>query len=169
MPATASEPTIRRADLDDAPELAALFWRVREQSVPDIPMVVHPQETVLPFVRDVLLCDFEVHVATLHGRMVGFLALMAPDQLGHLYIDRTQTGRGLGGRLVELAKKRFPDGLRLWTFQGNEGALRFYRRHGFVEVEWTEGDNEEGAPDVLMVWSPRQVEADPAGTRRAQT
>ena len=161
MPPTASEPTIRRAVPDDVVELAELFWRVREQSVPAIPMIAHPRETVLPFVRDVLLRDFEVHVAVLDGRMIGFLALMAPDQLGHLYLDRHHTGRGLGSRLVEVAKERFPDGLRLWAFQDNHDALRFYRRHGFVEVEWTDGDNEEGAPDVLMTWSPTAPTASP--------
>ena len=151
---TAPEPVIRRAVPDDASELADLFWRVREQSVPAIPMIAHPRETVLPFVRDVLLPGFEVHVAVLDGRMVGLLALMAPDQLSHLYLERSHTGRGLGSRFVDLAKQRFPDGLRLWSFQDNHDALRFYRRHGFVEVEWTDGDNEEGAPDVLLVWSP---------------
>ena len=154
MPETASEPVIRRAVPDDAGELAELFWRVREQSVPAIPMIAHPRETVLPFVRDVLLPDFEVHVAVEDGRMVGFLALMAPDQLSHLYLDRAHTGQGLGSRLVAVAKERFPGGLRLWAFQDNHDALRFYRRHGFVAVEWTDGDNEEGAPDVLMLWSP---------------
>ena len=154
MPETASEPTIRRAVPDDAVELAELFWRVREQSVPVIPMIAHPRDTVLPFVREVLLPGFEVHVAVHDGRLVGFLALMEPDQLGHLYLDRPYTGQGLGSRLVTLAKERFPDGLRLWAFQDNQDALRFYRRHGFVAVEWTDGDNEEGAPDVLMTWSP---------------
>ncbi|WP_457256679.1 N-acetyltransferase family protein [Pedococcus sp. P5_B7] len=160
MPATASEPTIRRAVTDDAVELAELFWRVREQSVPAIPMIAHPRETVLPFVRDVLLAAFEVHVAVLDGRMVGFLALMAPDQLSHLYLDQPHTGHGLGSRFVDLAKDRFPDGLRLWAFQDNRDALRFYRRHGFRAVEWTDGDNEEGAPDVLMTWSPTATAPD---------
>ena len=151
---TASEPTIRRARPEDAAELAELFWRVREQSVPAIPMIAHPRDTVLPFVRDILLRDFEVHVAEQDGRMVGFLALMEPDLLGHLYLDHSHTGRGVGSRLVGLAKERFPDGLRLWAFQGNRDAIRFYRRHGFGEVAWTDDDNEEGAPDVLMTWSP---------------
>lgn len=32
------------------------------------------------------------------------------------------------------------------------GARRFYERHGFVVVDATEGDNEEGAPDVCYQW-----------------
>ena len=85
---------------------------------------------------------------------VGFLALMPPDSLAHLYLLRSHTGRGLGARLVGVAKQRFPEGLQLWAFQSNEGAIRFYERHGFVPVEWTDGDNEEQSRDVRMVWRP---------------
>jgi GNAT superfamily N-acetyltransferase len=117
-------------------------------------MIVHPRESVLPFVEDVLLAEFEVWVAEHDGRLVGFLAVVAPDVLGHLYIRTEHTGHGLGTRMLEVAKDRFPEGLQLWAFQSNTGALRFYERHGFVQVEHTEGDNEEGAPDVRMVWRP---------------
>ena len=45
------------------------------------------------------------------------------------------------------------DRLELWCFQRNEAARRFYAREGFAEVEWTEGaDNDEGLPDVRLVW-----------------
>ena len=60
--------------------------------------------------------------------------------------------RGLGSRLVELARQRRPDGLALWVFASNTGAVRFYERHGFAVVGGTDGDNEEGAPDLRMVW-----------------
>ena len=147
-------PAIRPATPEDAGALAELFWQVRTESVPSIPMIVHPRESVLPFVETVLLREFEVWVAQDDDTLVGFLALMPPDQLGHLYITSGFTGRGLGTQLLGLAKTRFPDGLQLWAFQSNEGALRFYERHGFEPVEWTEGDNEEHAPDVRMVWKP---------------
>ena len=152
-PARAS---IRRGTPTDAPELAELFWQVRTESVPRIPMIVHPRESVLPFVEHVLLGEFEVWVAESGGRLVGFLAVVEPDVLGHLYIRAEHTGRGLGSRLVEVAKDRFPEGLQLWAFQSNLDALRFYEQHGFVPVEQTDGDNEEGAPDVRMVWRPTQ-------------
>lgn len=156
-PATDGIPSvaIRPATPDDAPAVAELFWQVRTESAPRIPMIVHPRESVLAFVEHVLIADGEVWVADDDGRVVGFLALAEPDELGHLYIASDHTGRGLGARFVEVARERFPDGVQLWAFQSNTGALRFYERHGFVPVEWTEGDNEEGAPDVRLVWRPR--------------
>ena len=148
------EPTIRRAVEADTHALADLLWTVRAESVPAIPALAHPRESVEPFVSDVLLAQFEVWVAELQGRPVGFIAVMAPDQLGHLYIAADHRDRGLGSRLVALAQDRFPEGLELWTFQANDRARRFYRRNGFVDAEHTEGDPEEGAPDVRMVWRP---------------
>jgi ribosomal protein S18 acetylase RimI-like enzyme len=54
-----------------------------------------------------------------------------------------------------VAKRERPEGLRLWTFASNEAAQRFYLRHGFREVERTDGsDNEERAPAVLYAWRP---------------
>ena len=63
------------------------------------------------------------------------------------------TGKGIGAQLLRLAKRRRPEGLRLRTFASNVGAQRFYERHGFVEIERTDGrDNEERAPDILYAW-----------------
>jgi GNAT superfamily N-acetyltransferase len=64
------------------------------------------------------------------------------------------TGRGIGARLLDLAKVLRPDRLELWTFAANIGARRFYERHGFLAVDATDGDNEEGAPDVRYEWRP---------------
>jgi ribosomal protein S18 acetylase RimI-like enzyme len=58
----------------------------------------------------------------------------------------------IGTSLVKLAKRERPKELRLWTFASNTGAQRFYGQHGFVETRRTQGDNEEGAPDILYVW-----------------
>ncbi len=64
-------------------------------------------------------------------------------------------GRGVGDRLVDLAKRRSPAGLELWTFQVNAPARRFYERHGFVAAEHTDGSrNEEREPDVRYAWRP---------------
>lgn len=54
---------------------------------------------------------------------------------------------------MAVAKRQRPSALRLWTFEANVRARRFYERHGFVATGSTAGDNEEGAPDVLYEWS----------------
>jgi hypothetical protein len=58
---------------------------------------------------------------------------------------------GIGSALLEVAKSRRPGGLRLWVFQRNHGAWAVYARHGFTEVRFTDGsDNEEQEPDVFL-------------------
>jgi hypothetical protein len=55
-----------------------------------------------------------------------------------------------------------PGGLKLWTFEANLRARRFYERHGFVPTGATSGDNEEGAPDLRYEWPSPAIGADPA-------
>ncbi len=76
------------------------------------------------------------------------------DSIDQLYVDPTFVGQGIGGGLLNHAKVLRPQGLSLWTFQANADARRFYERHGFIAVTTTEGDNEEGAPDVRYEWRP---------------
>jgi chorismate mutase len=97
--------------------------------------------------------------------VVGLL-LLEDDSLHSLYVDRGHQGEGVGSVLVDLAKSLRPGGLELWVFQSNDGARRFYARHGFAEVEETDGSaNDEGAPDVRMEWRPA-AEAGVAALRR---
>ena len=83
--------------------------------------------------------------------IVGLLVL-EPGWVDHLYLEPARTGEGIGTQLLDHAKRVQPDGLDLWAFRSNTGARRFYERHGFVAVAFTEGDNEEGEPDVRYHW-----------------
>ena len=88
------------------------------------------------------------------GVLLGLMVLDG-DWLGQLYVDPAWTGCGLGARFVELAKRRRPGGLQLWTFVSNVRAQRFYQRHGLTVEERTDGSgNEEKAPDLRYVWRP---------------
>jgi putative acetyltransferase len=71
----------------------------------------------------------------------------------HLYVRPEAQRAGIGSALLQAAKSGSPSGLRLWTFQRNQGARAFYARHGFAELELTDGSgNEEREPDVLLAW-----------------
>jgi GNAT superfamily N-acetyltransferase len=142
---------LRRARRDEAADIASVWLRSRKASVPAIPPPVHPDEEVLVWFRDVVLPDREVWVAEDDDAVVALLVLEG-DWLDQLYVDPSWTGRRVGSRLLALAKQQRPEHLQLWTFQSNAGARRFYERHGFLAAEMTDGDNEEGAPDVRYEW-----------------
>ena len=66
--------------------------------------------------------------------------------------------RGIGSALLERAKARMPGGFRLWVFQANTGARRFYERNGLRVVRLTDGsENEEETPDALYEWLPGEA------------
>jgi GNAT superfamily N-acetyltransferase len=153
-PREAQPVLVRLARRPEAEAVGELMWQVREQNVGPIPPQLHSLEETRVWMRDVMFPTREAWVAESAGRLVALLLLRPPDWLDQLYIDAHHTGQGLGSRLVAVAKDRYPNGLQLWTFQSNVRARRFYERHGFVPVQWTDGDNEEGAPDVRYQWLP---------------
>lgn len=141
----------RRARHDEAPAVAEVWLRSRHASIPAIPPPVHPDDEVREWFASVVLPNREVWVIELEGGLVAMMVLL-DEWVDALYMDPDWTGRGLGSMLVDVAKEQRPDGLDLWAFQSNVGALRFYERHGFVAIETTDGANEEGAPDVHYHW-----------------
>ncbi|WP_367323937.1 N-acetyltransferase family protein [Streptomyces sp. HUAS ZL42] len=154
-----SEPSVglRRATPADAAATADVYLRSFGAA---LPTVVRPRsdDEVRDYIRDVVVPSRETWVAeAAHGhggRIVGLMVLDG-ELLSQLYLDPDWRGRGIGDRFVALAKERSPQGLALWTFQVNKPAHRFYERHGFVAVEYTDGlDNEEKEPDVRYVWRP---------------
>ncbi|MBK3571065.1 GNAT family N-acetyltransferase [Streptomyces sp. MBT62] len=147
--------TLRRATAPDARPTADVWLRSFAAA---LPTVVSPRsaDDVRDYFRDVVVPLREVWVADA-GHDAGIVGLMVlnGDLLSQLYLDPDWRGRGLGDRFVELAKERSPEGLHLWTFQVNKPAHRFYERHGFVAVEFTDGStNEEREPAVRYVWEP---------------
>jgi GNAT superfamily N-acetyltransferase len=144
---------LRLARQDEADAVADLWLRSRKASFPANPASIHDDDDVHNHFATVVFAKSEVWVLDRGG--IGIVALMVldPGWIEHLHVDPAMTDRGLGSRLVTFAQDRSPEGLDLWTFQSNEGARRFYERHGFVAVEMTDGDNEEGEPDVRFGWS----------------
>ena len=122
---------LRLATADDASEVAELFLDSFHATYA-FPLA-HPDDEVRGWVRDRLIPDHEVWVATDDQRSVGLLAL-APGWVEQLYVAPDRLREGLGSRLVDVAKERQPDGLQLWTFQVNDRAQRFYERHGYVAI-----------------------------------
>ena len=144
---------LRRAVVGDAPAIADLYTAARVAAVPMMPPAAHTNdEDRAWFGVQLEKASHEVWVAEEQGELLGY-ALLTAGWLDHLFIRPDLTGRGIGTLLLELVKSLRPAGFALWVFESNIGASRFYRRHGFIELEHTDGSaNEEKAPDIKMAW-----------------
>lgn len=148
------EPSLRPVRHDDAKECAHVYVRSRDFGLPEVPWA-HPRSDVGRWMADEVVGHTDMWVADLDGVITGFMVL-AHERDGswieHLYLDPSWVGRGLGDRFMEVASRRCSGPVRLWAFQSNGGARRFYERHGFVVEELTDGaGNAERTPDVRYV------------------
>jgi GNAT superfamily N-acetyltransferase len=157
-----SWPMPRRAEPEDAAAVAAVWLRSRRASIPAIPAPVHSDEAVLAFFATVVLPQQEAWVVDENGEVIAVLVL-EPGWINQLYVDPRYSNRGVGARLLDVAKTAYPNGLDLWTFAANTGARRFYERHDFTAIASTDGDNEEGAPDVRYHWPVERTKEPPSG------
>ena len=152
------EPVLRPAVPADAPRVADLLIDTRRAFMPYAPLA-HPEPEVRQWVADRLLPAGGVMVAEIDGRVVAVMALQAAEAadaaeavswIQQMAVDPPLVGRGIGSRLLAHALRSLPPPIRLYTFQDNTGARRFYERHGFVAIGFGDGqDNEERCPDVL--------------------
>ncbi|MBU1803185.1 GNAT family N-acetyltransferase [Nocardioides sp.] len=152
---TPTDLTLRPATPDDAASVTAVHLASRAAAVRSatMPASVHHDDETLAWLTERLGID-EVWVAEAAGAIVAYVRLTR-EWLDDLYVVPGHAGRGIGSALLALAQARRPAGFGLWVFEVNAPARAFYAAHGLVEVERTDGsDNEERAPDVRVVWSP---------------
>jgi GNAT superfamily N-acetyltransferase len=147
---TGDDPHQRRARPDEALVVADLWLVSRRASIPQIPPYVHSDDEVRAWFQQVVIPSQDVWVTEMGEQLVALMAL-GDKWIEQLYVHPAWSNRGLGTDLLQIAKRGCPS-LDLWTFQSNAGAMRFYERNGFVSVAMTDGDNEEGAPDIRYHW-----------------
>ena len=136
----------------DAPRVATLLIETRRAFMPYAPSA-HPEPELREWVASVLVPSGGVTVAEVLGRVVGVVATAHSQQgswVRQMAVDPALVNQGIGTLLLAHAVRTLALPIRLYTFQANAGARRFYERHGFVPVEFTDGQaNEERCPDVL--------------------
>lgn len=122
----------------------------------------HPDEEIRTWVASQLVPSGGVMVAELHGQVVAIMATARAETLSwitQMAVDPALVGQGIGSLLLAHAMRTLALPIRLYTFQANLGARRFYERHGFVAIELTDGQaNEERCPDVLYELAPPRAE-----------
>lgn len=146
---------ILRLGVADAVDVADLFARSRRAAMPWLPVLHTPAEDRVFFAGQIASAGGwgaweSESAADESGTLVGF-AIARAGWLDHLYVAPDARGRGIGSRLLAEVLVDQSGPVRLWAFERNVEALAFYARHGFAEVERTDGrGNEEGEPDVLL-------------------
>ena len=146
---------LRKATAADASDVASIHLGARRRYQAYAPMA-HSEAEVRAWVRDRVIPSNQTWVLDLDGEIVAYLTWeIRPDGgwIDQLHTHPDATGRGYGGTLLALAKRELPSPIRLYTFQQNFGARRFYERAGFVVEQLSDGqNNEEQCPDVLYRW-----------------
>ena len=144
--------SFRRANAADAADVAMVYIASRRGAAAWLPTVGTDDE-IRAFV-DKMVPERETWVAEDGGRIVAVLVLEA-DMVEQFYVAPSEQRRGVGDAMLAHAKHLRPAGLRLFAFQRNAPARRFYEARGFIAIQFTDGATcMEREADVLYRWTP---------------
>jgi GNAT superfamily N-acetyltransferase len=145
------EVSLRPATDSDAGAVAEVLLSSRKAFQPYA--CLRTDEDIQGWVRSVLIPTGGVMVAVTAGSLVGVVATARAQGMSwitQLFIAPAHVDQSIGTRLLSHALATLPLPVRLWCFQRNVRARRFYERHGFKAIQFTDGSaNEERLPDVL--------------------
>ncbi len=131
---------IRKAQAEDADSVASLIQELAQG--------IHERSPITPeYVRQYLTSTVSrIFLAVDGDEVLGMLSYSISDNLYHaspaclieeLVVRSTARDRGVGSALVEAvleeARNLHCAEISVSTMPDNEGAIRFYRRHGFTE------------------------------------
>ena len=143
---------LRKAMLQDVETVVQILHASRCEYLP-YARSPHSLDEHRQWVRGQLIPNYDVMLAIVNNETVGVLALSVAENHGwidQLFLAPGYVRRGIGTELLAYALAVLPRPIRLWTFQQNERAIRFYEYHGFQAIRYTNGDgNEEKCPDIL--------------------
>lgn len=143
---------LRHALPTDAADLTEVYLTSRKTFLPFAPLV-HSDEEVHQWISGVLIPTGNVTVAISSNELIGMMAVSGDgefDWIDQLYLRPSAVGQGIGSRFIDFAKRELGSSIRLYTFQANTGSRRFYERHGFRAIAFSDGNaNEEHCADVL--------------------
>lgn len=143
---------IRTATQEDSDAIAALCVASRKKHMPFVPNV-HSVAEIHRWMREELIPNQNVLVLEEHAVIKAMMATSeneAGSWISHLFVEAQNVGRGYGSALLEKAVAELKKPIRLYAFQDNTAARRFYERNGFQAIQFSDGStNEEKCPDVL--------------------
>jgi GNAT superfamily N-acetyltransferase len=145
---------LRAATSGDANAMADVYLGSRRELVACAPLVHSPTRPFALGSASASSPPGARRFAVVEGRVIGLLAVSTgadASWIEQLYVLPTWVGT----RLLDFARRRLPAPIRLYTFQSNDRARRFYESRGFRAIDFGDGSaNEEKCPDILYEWRP---------------
>ncbi|MBI6871225.1 GNAT family N-acetyltransferase [Clostridium aciditolerans] len=111
---------------------------------------IHSFEDHVFFLNNILNRDNEIYIATDNNKVVGIIAFNG-NEINQLYIHNDYQGKGLGKKLLDMAKINSKGRLTLYTFEVNHKAQRFYESNGF-KIIGRGHENGENLDDIKYEW-----------------
>jgi GNAT superfamily N-acetyltransferase len=143
---------IRAANTHDADRVSEILISARKTFLSYAPSP-HTDDEVCDWVSNSLIPGAGVLVCELEREVVAMLALSHNKNINwidQMYIHPQHVNKGIGTALITHVLGSTYKPILLYTFQRNTGARRFYERHGFRAIQFSDGkNNEEQCPDVL--------------------
>jgi ribosomal protein S18 acetylase RimI-like enzyme len=139
---------IRPFAVPDFDELTEVWHNVNRSAYPYV--AAHQRYTLdeaRAFFQTSVLPSNRLWVASLGTSIVGFIAVDA-THINQLAVDVNHQHRGIGSALLRYLLATTEGPWRLFTYQRNESARRFYERHGFCVVRFGTSPPPENEPDV---------------------
>jgi ribosomal protein S18 acetylase RimI-like enzyme len=142
--------TLRKLQLADMDAAAPIHRAAFDRALPWLAGLHTPAED-RRFFREHVFKSCEIWGAFDATALIGMIAFRE-GWIDQLYVKPQAQRQGVGTQLLRVAKRSCAS-IRLWTFQRNLAARRFYEGRHFVLVEETDGaGNEEKEPDALYLW-----------------
>jgi chorismate mutase len=141
---------LRPATGEDLARVHEVF--VAASAGPGQPMESRSPDDVLTWIRNLPARGQEIWLATRDDTVLGFVSLRG-SWVPLLFVHPERPARGVGAALLDLAKGLRPHGFGLRVHAANTRAREFYRRHGLVELESTDGSSyDDAVADLQMAW-----------------
>ncbi|QHW34023.1 GNAT family N-acetyltransferase [Paenibacillus rhizovicinus] len=128
------------------------MWRASKEQAIGQP-AIHSVEDHVYFLNHILTNSNKVYLAIERsGKQVAGILACNENWVNQLYIHTQHQGKGIGKKLLDLAKQQSDGKLFLYTFEVNKKAQRFYERNGFRIVA-RGNENEEQLDDIKYAWT----------------
>ena len=153
-----NERMIRKATINDISRIAEILVfvkRIKFRPIFQDDDFSFNELQVLSVAKEYSQAEILDHIWVYNDSIVKGLIHIEGKEVKELYVDYFFQNQGIGGKLIEFAKKEH-DVNYLWAIEKNTDAIRFYETHGFHLTDMKK--YEEGTTEYLVMMERQRYE-----------